>query len=92
MRYCGHFLIKAEGGAKNYERDYPLPLSWRPFTVVFLQRKGYTCKWMPRYKGMLSSSFVIVMLLVLRNNFSSLTITEIWHEVLIDKLIWWQCS
>ena len=41
MRYCGHFLIKAEGGAKNYKRDHPLPLSWRPFTVVFLQRKGY---------------------------------------------------
>ena len=42
MRYCGHFLIKAEGGAKNYKRDHPLPLSWRPFTVVFLQRKGFT--------------------------------------------------
>ena len=41
MRYCGHFLIKAEGGAKNYKRDHPLRLSWRPFTVVFLQRKGY---------------------------------------------------
>ena len=41
MRYCGHFLIKAEGGAKNYEREHPLPLAWRPFTVVFLQRKGY---------------------------------------------------
>ena len=41
MRYCGHFLIKAEGGAKNYERDHPLLLAWRPFTVVFLQRKGY---------------------------------------------------
>ena len=41
MRYCGHFLIKAEGGAKNYERDHPLPLSWRPFTVVFVHRKGY---------------------------------------------------
>ena len=39
--YCGHFLIKAEGGAKNYKRDHPLPLSWRPFTVVFVQRKGY---------------------------------------------------
>ena len=27
MRYCGHFLIKAEGGAKNYKRDhrYRLP-------------------------------------------------------------------
>ena len=41
MRYCGHFLIKAEGGAKNYKRDYPLPLAWRPFTVVFVERKGY---------------------------------------------------
>ena len=42
MRYCGHFLMKAEGGAKNYERDHPLPLSWRPITVVFVHRKGYT--------------------------------------------------
>ena len=25
MRYCGHFLIKAEGGAKKYKRDHPLP-------------------------------------------------------------------
>ena len=41
MRYCGHFLIKAEGGAKNYERDHPLPLAWRPFTVVFVERKSY---------------------------------------------------
>ena len=42
MRYCGHFLIKAEGGAKNYKRDHPLPLAWRSFTVAFVQRKGYT--------------------------------------------------
>ena len=41
MRYCGHFFIRAEGGAKKYERDHPLPLSWRPFTIVFVQRKGY---------------------------------------------------
>ena len=41
MRYCGHFLIKVEGGAKNYNRDHPLPLAWRSFTVEFLQRKGY---------------------------------------------------
>ena len=41
MRYCGHFLIKAEGGAKNYKRDHPLPLSWRPFTVIFVHRKSY---------------------------------------------------
>ena len=41
MRYCGHFLIKAEGGAKNYERVHPLPLARRPFTVVFAERKGY---------------------------------------------------
>ena len=27
MRYCGHFLIKAEGGAKKYERDHPLRLA-----------------------------------------------------------------
>ena len=40
MRYCGHFLIKAEGGAKNYKRDHPLPLSWRPFTFRFLAAKG----------------------------------------------------
>ena len=41
MRYCGHFLIKAEGGAKNYKCDYPLLLAWRSFTVAFVQRKGY---------------------------------------------------
>ena len=41
MRYGGHFLIKAEGGAKNYKRDHPLPLSWRSFTVIFVQQKGY---------------------------------------------------
>ena len=42
MRYCGHFLIKTEGGAKNYRRDHHrLPLSWRTFTVVFVQQKGY---------------------------------------------------
>ena len=41
MRYCGHFMIKAEGGAKNYKRDHPLPLAWRSFTVAFVQRKGY---------------------------------------------------
>ena len=41
MRYCGHFLIKAEDGAKNYERDHPLPLAWLLFTVVFVQQKGY---------------------------------------------------
>ena len=34
---CGHFLIKAEGGAKNYKRDHPLPLAWRSFTVAFVQ-------------------------------------------------------
>ena len=42
MRYCAHLLIKAKDGAKNYERDHPLPYYWRPFTVVFVQRKGYT--------------------------------------------------
>ena len=41
MRYCGHFLIKAEGGAKNYKRDHPLPLAWRSFAVAFVQQKGY---------------------------------------------------
>ena len=42
------FLDKAEGGAKNYERDHPLPLAWRPFTVIlatlyrrFPEAKGY---------------------------------------------------
>ena len=39
--YCGHFLIKAEGGAKNYKRDHRLPLTWRFFTVALVQRKGY---------------------------------------------------
>ena len=41
MRYCGHFLIKVEGGAKNYKRDLPSPLVWRSFTVEFVQQKGY---------------------------------------------------
>ena len=41
MRYCGHFLIKAEGGAKNYKRDHPLLLAWQSFTVAFVQQKGY---------------------------------------------------
>ena len=41
MRYYGHFFIKREGGAKNYERDHPLPLARRLFTVVFVQQKGY---------------------------------------------------
>ena len=36
-----HFLIKAEGRAKNYKRDHRLPLAWRFFTVAFVQRKGY---------------------------------------------------
>ena len=41
MRYCGLFLLKAEGGAKNYERDHPLPLAGRPITVIFVERKCY---------------------------------------------------
>ena len=41
MRYCGHFLIKVEGGANYYKRDLPLPLAWRSFTVELVQRKGY---------------------------------------------------
>ena len=36
-----HFLIKEEGGAKNYKRDHRLPLARRSFTVVFVQRTGY---------------------------------------------------
>ena len=43
LTYCGHFLIKTEGGAKNYKRDHRLPLAWRSFTVAFVQRKGYGC-------------------------------------------------
>ena len=42
MRYCGHFLIKTEGGANNYKRDHPLLLTWPSFTVTFVQQKGYT--------------------------------------------------
>ena len=34
-------LDQSRRWAKNYKRDHPLPLSWRPFTVVFLQQKGY---------------------------------------------------
>ena len=41
MRYCGHFFIKGEGGAKNYKCEHPLPLGWRSFTVAFVQPKGY---------------------------------------------------
>ena len=41
MRNCGHLLIKVEGGAKNYKRDFPLLLALRSFTIEFLQRKGY---------------------------------------------------
>ena len=41
MRYCGNFLIKAEGGAKNYKCDHSLPLAWRSFTIAFVQFKGY---------------------------------------------------
>ena len=41
MMYSGHFLIKAEGGAKNYACDHPLPLAWRSFTVCFVLQKGY---------------------------------------------------
>ena len=41
MRYCGHFLIKAEGGANNYKFDHRLPLARRSFVVAFVQRKGY---------------------------------------------------
>ena len=47
MRYCGHFLIKAEVGAKNYKRNHLLPLSsftviLGPITIVFVQQKGYS--------------------------------------------------
>ena len=35
------FLDQSRRWDKNYKRDHPLPLSWRPFTVVFLQRNGY---------------------------------------------------
>ena len=41
MRYCGHFLIKAEGGAKNCKRESPLSLARQSFTVAFVLRKGY---------------------------------------------------
>ena len=41
MKCCGHFLIKVEGGARNYKRDIPLPLARQFFTVKFVQRKGY---------------------------------------------------
>ena len=44
MRYCGNFLIKAEGGAKNYKHDHPLPSAWRSFTLTLVQRKGLVSK------------------------------------------------
>ena len=37
MRYCGHFLIKAEGGAKNYKRDHrtiSLAILYRRFSAA----------------------------------------------------------
>ena len=43
IRYCGHFMINAEGYNvyKNYKRDHRLPLAWRSFTFAFVQRKDY---------------------------------------------------
>ena len=38
MSYCGHFLIKAEVGSKNYKRYHCLPLVWRSFTVAFVHQ------------------------------------------------------
>ena len=49
MKYCGHFLIKAEGGAKNYKRDHRLPLAWRSFTVASVQQKGYIYTYISYY-------------------------------------------
>ena len=40
MRYCGHFLIKAEGGAKKYERDHLLPLALATLYCRFRVAKG----------------------------------------------------
>ena len=34
---CGHFLIKVEGGAKNYKRELPLPILYRRIRAA----KGY---------------------------------------------------
>ena len=57
MRYCGHFLIKAEGGAKNYKHDHLLPLAWRSFTVAFVQQKGYKAK--PKGRGPTSEEMLL---------------------------------
>ena len=35
IRYCGYFLIKAEGGAKNYKRDLTsLAILYRRFSAA----------------------------------------------------------
>ena len=49
MRYCGHFLIKAEGGAKNYKRDHPLPFPGYPLPPFSCsERDTYLITLIPR--------------------------------------------
>ena len=38
--YCGYFLIKAEGGAKNYKRDLRLTVSLAILYLRFSAAKG----------------------------------------------------
>ena len=54
MRYYGHFLIKAKGGAKNYT------FAWRSFTIALVQQKGYIyiCGHVSSYMRMLNSSLL----------------------------------
>ena len=44
MRYCGHFLIKAEGGAKNYKREHPLPSPGDPLPSFSCERVAIASK------------------------------------------------
>ena len=51
MRYCGHFLIKAEGGAKNYKRDHPLPLAYPLPSLSCSERDKVYCNEMRSFCG-----------------------------------------
>ena len=80
MRYCGYFLIKAEGGAKNYKRDHPLPLSWPPFTVILatLYRRFRATKGTFNYS--LSYTYIYV-LRYLYHNSSVCHAYVMWAEI-----------
>ena len=80
MRYCGHFLIKVEGGAKNYKPDHPLPLAWRSFTVEFVQRKGYSTTGysITGYSTIISSVYIALTTRLRESNRARFTSTYLW--------------